>query len=437
MKAAKILPWVGLALLALGFIVVFARVLDMRFASGDMYPHYASFRSDPLGTSALYQSLSRMEDLRTEQNLKALTAIQGLDGESALLLLGLPWDEFEDLRAKDDSPVLQAVKEEGARLIITLNPKQVPLQFRSKKTDEEESWFERRRKLREKLARERSGKTDPESETKDDKEKEEKESEEEKDFEISMSDALGSRLEDRLGITVARQAGEFMRPDEGWLVKAGKGVPSALPMWYSQFRLSPGHKSWKNSVTLDKKPVVAERKFGKGSVVIATDSYFTSNESLHAGGDPQFLIWLLGGKTHIVFDETIHGSLETGGAMKLIRRYRLHGFFFGLFLFIGLWAWRSATSLAPGDESVERGLIGGSSVAGEQSGKGFVNLLKRSIPTKELLPRCVETLRKGRRSSSKEQDQKVDALLHAHTQDPKSVSIVETYRAISQALRKR
>ena len=124
--------------------------------------------------------------------------------------------------------------------------------------------------------------------------------------------------------------------------------------------------------------------------------------------------------------------------MKLIRRYRLHGFFLGMFVFIGLWAWRSATSLAPGDESVERGLIGDrGTVAGEQTGIGFIRLLQRSIPGKKLISQCVEVWNKSQVSKvSPEQENQIDSIVRSHRNNPRENPVAETYRAISQVLRK-
>ena len=291
----RTLAWVGLALLALGFVLVFMKVLEIRFSSGDVYPHYATFRNDPLGCSALYESFEALDNFSVDRNLKALTAISGLDGDTALFLLGLPWDEFERLRAKDDSPVVQAIKEKGARLIITLNPKMVPQTFRTRKPDEEEDWIERRRKLREERAKEKSGGEIDE----EDKKRIEKELEKDK------TEALGERFHKQLGVEIP-DVEDFTRPDEGWETKPGKsidpkGVPKSLPIWYSQYRLKPGNKNWKSALLVGKEPVVLERKWGKGSILIATDSFFASNEALHSGGDPEFLLWLTGGKSKLVF----------------------------------------------------------------------------------------------------------------------------------------
>lgn len=438
MSKRRLYTWIGLITLAVFLVIGFVEVMERRFADGDVYPHYASFRSDPLGTSALYETLERMDAFQVRRNIKHLNTVKGIDGDTVLLLLGYPREDFPDLRAPEDSAVMKAVKEDGARLVITVNPGLVPEKFLPSTTEEEEDWMERRRKLREeKLKRERG---DDEEESEEEKEAK-KESEEE--FENRMDEALGNRLMKELGFKV-ESLEEFERPESGWELSpgrslGGKRVKGGLPIWYSQFRLEDLASDWKQVALSDDKPVVVERRYGKGSVVIATDTFFVSNEALHLEPVPDFLLWMLGGKTKVVFDETIHGSRESGGAMKLIRRYRLHGVFFGLLVFVVFWAWRSASPLAPGSEELDRGLIGsGDAVAGEETGSGLIRLLRGSVPPGELLQQCLSIWRESsRREVSPEAEKEIESIVARHKGDPRRFSLVQSYREISEVLRRR
>ena len=462
--------WSLLVSLGAAFIGVFAFVLELRFSDGDIYPYYATTRSDPLGASALYEAFDRLEGVSVEANLEPLMRLRDLDEESTLLLLGLPREDYEDLRTGGDSPVLEAVKEKGARLVITLHPELVPERFSRKKTEEEEDWLERRRELRDRKIREERGEErEGEEDEKDVKEeKQEKNrkgdadgesggdegdedsedsedsdlSDEEKELESRMNKALGRPLYRVLGAEIA-DVKDFERPLEGWETGRGRsidpgGVPAALPFWYSQFRFENLAPAWRVAVSVEEDPVVIERRYGKGSVVLATDSYFASNEALHLGGDPEFLLWLVGGKSRVVFDETIHGSQVTGGAMKLIRRYRLQGGFFGLFVLVGLWVWRSSSSLAPADESIEWGFAEGTSVAGEQADAGLIRLLRRTVPARQLIDQCLRAFREGARVAiSSEQEKAIASAIEDHRQRPRDHGAVETYRRIAEILRKR
>ena len=441
----SVLAWIGLGGLGLVFALVFAQVLEMRFSDGDVYPYYATYRNDPLGGSAFYEALQQMEEYEVSRNVTAMTIMKGLDRDTALLLTGIPRSSFYDLRAKDSSPVLRAVEDQGTRLIMTLNPELVPEFFSPAKSEEEEDWIDRRRKLQEKRNRERKEKEEQKDSGDDSEPKKEGsvDDEEEEDFEKEMEEAIGRALYKIIEVKIA-DVEEFEKPEEGWETEpvdsiAETGPPLATPIWFSQYNFETESDEWKVVLTVDDKPVVVERKLGKGSVVLASDSYFISNEALHNGADIEFLTWLLGGKSKVIFDETIHGSVETGGAMKLIRRYRFHGFFFGMLIFVGLWAWRSASFLAPGDESVERGLVGGEgTVAGEEAGSGFTGLLRRSIPAKELVKKCIHIFRSSSHLNLDEkQEGEIANLVNRHELSPKEFNAPDTYRDLTKIIRKR
>ena len=442
---------IGLILLGVALALGFFEILEKRFAEGGLYPYYASFRSDPMGTSVFYESLEGIGSFDVSRNISHLNTLKGLDADTAILLLGYPREGFDSLRAPENSAVMQAV-EEGARLVITMNPELVPEMFKPALTDEEDDWIDRRREIREERLR-KARETEKEAGEKAEKEEgpgekgkegngdEEEDDEEEEEKEREK--ALGPLFMTRVGFDFVPLEG-FARPEQGWETSFGDtieggGAPGELPNWRSQYRFSLADPSWKSVGLVDGKPVVIERPFGKGSIVLTSDSYFISNESLHASTGPEFLLWLIGGKSRVMFDETIHGNEETGGAMKLIRRYRAHGIFFGLFLFLILWAWRSASSLVPGSDDQDRGIVSsGGTVVGEETGSGLIRLLRRSIPAVSLLPQCVDVWRRSLTvTPSEETGKQVDQILEKHRSDPKRFGLIEGYTAITDLLRKR
>lgn len=443
----------GLIVLVIFLVAGFTAILEKRFAEGGIYPHYASFRADPLGTSVFYESLEKMDGVQVRRNITHLNAIRNLDENSVLLLLGYPRESFENLRAPGNSPVLAAV-EDGARLVITMNPGLVPEVYRP----EEDDWVERRRKLRDEASRKRMKrekvKSDSKSESKSNEEEklkeegnveEESESEDDDDalekLEKKIASMDGPRLTEKLEFDIADLDG-FERPEGGWRTSVGKVHRGSLlldvpPRWQSQYRIELEGDTWSEVLRVKKEPVVIERQWGKGSIVFATDSFFASNEALHESGDAALLVWLIGGKSDVVFDETIHGTRETGGAMKLIRRYRLHGFFAGLLVFVGLWAWRSASSLAPGSDLMDRGLIaGGGAVSGEHSRSGLVRLLRRSVPGKELLRRCFSVWQESQhRAISDDVASQVERALRES--EAKPATTILAYQKISELIARR
>jgi hypothetical protein len=435
----------GLIVLVVLLITGFTAILETRFAEGGIYPHYASFRSDPLGTSVFYESLEAMEGVQVRRNITDLNSVKNLDADSVLLLLGYPRESFENLRAPDNSPVLAAVTN-GARLVITMNPGLVPEVYRP----EEDDWVERRSQLRDEASRKKMKRKKPKIETKEkdepsDKDSDRSESEDDEDelekLEKQVVAIDGPRLNKKLSFDI-ESLDDFERPKKGWRTRVGKDYQGIQPLknpprWRSQYRVELKADAWSEVLGATKKPVVIERKWGKGSIVFATDSFFASNEALHESGDAGFLVWLIGGKGDVVFDETIHGTRETGGAMKLIHRYRLHGFFLGMLVFVGLWAWRSASSLAPGSDVMDRGLIaGGAAVSGEHSRSGLVRLLRRSVPVKELLRRCAGVWQESQhRVLSDEVASQVESVIRES--EAKPASTVLAYQKVSELLTRR
>ncbi len=434
----------GLVVLGLVLTAGFFTILERRFIEGGLYPHYASFRTDPMGTSVFYETLDRLGDYSVTRNLKPLHRLKGLDGESVILLLGYPRGELELLRAPGDSELLRAV-EAGARLVITLNPELVPEMFKPSVPEPAEEWLEERRRIREEQLRRTSGE-EKEKGSPDGgagKEALEVAEEELERLEEEMPEQVGPLFTTRTGFDFSIPEG-FERPAEGWKLTAGAslspgGVPLELPFWRSQYRAEIRDPAWKAAALVGKKPVVIERPWGLGRIVVTTDSYFVSNESLHFEAGAEFLLWLLGDKRKVVFDETIHGSVESGGAMKLIRRYRAHGVFFGLFVCFILWAWRSASTLVPGYAGSETGPgSAGGQVAAEETAAGFIRLLRRSVPPSMLMLQCVKVWKESLITEPPPDTiRQIEKFVAAHGGDPKRHGIVETYLAISGLLRKR
>jgi hypothetical protein len=68
--------------------------------------------------------------------------------------------------------------------------------------------------------------------------------------------------------------------------------------------------------------VVVERQVGRGTIVMASDSYFLSNEALQRDRHADLLAWLVGSGTQVVFDEAHLGIVEKPGVATLMRKYR-------------------------------------------------------------------------------------------------------------------
>ena len=184
-------------------------------------------------------------------------------------------------------------------------------------------------------------------------------------------------------------------------------------------------KDWNIVRTASDHAILIERKFGKGSLVLAADGYPMSNQALLYNRDAALLSWLAGPDRRLIFDESHLGVTETGSVVALGRRYRLHAFVAVLLLLAVLFIWKNSTPLVP-VPAVESA---GSSAA--QSWGMPHDLLRRAAPPAELITACLSEWRKslalGPRYSA-EKLQRADEAADTE-RDP-----VKAYRAIGRAL---
>ena len=120
--------------------------------------------------------------------------------------------------------------------------------------------------------------------------------------------------------------------------------------WYSPvvFTLSENAaERWRTLYELDGHPVLIETRFGKGSVVLATDCYFLSNEGFANDRRPGLIAALVGTSRTVLFDETVHGLSERHNMTWLMHRYGLHGLIVALMLPLLLALWRHVCPLLP------------------------------------------------------------------------------------------
>src|SRR4029079_9243626 len=99
----------------------------------------------------------------------------------------------------------------------------------------------------------------------------------------------------------------------------------ALPetvAWHGGIAFTNLPSSWKVVYSRMGQPVVIERKFGTGTVVMATDSYFLSNEALLKDRHADLLSWGSGTGKLVVFGEAHLGVVDKPGIAALVRKYR-------------------------------------------------------------------------------------------------------------------
>jgi hypothetical protein len=411
------------------FVFGLLQLFRMRFEVGDNYPAYSSLRADPLGTMAFYESLGRVPGISVQRDYSIENRLP-FEAGTAYLHIAAPARELRWMPVSLVDEIERFAKR-GGRLVITLEPMQADF-FQFGRWDPQVETNSPSSKPGSKT------KAEPKPEEENDVEKEnDKDTPEDSvhgDDEIPAKPKPKKKRKttghrDNIKIVSLAEAWKIgfeirsLSPGENDVYDAIEvervadiSTPDSL-VWHSGIVITNAGSDWKPIYVRGTNAVVVERNFGRGSVVIATDSYFLSNEAMQRDRHADFLAWLIGSSRKVVFDEAHLGVTEQPGMATLLRKYRLYWLIGALILLALLFVWKNAFSLAPpyADERT-RGWI-----PGKDSASGFVNLLRRSIPPHELLASCFE---QWNRSAS--------SLRHSPTRRAAATAIFEAARALPE-----
>ena len=360
-------------LVAFGFGVV--RLFQLRFEKGDVYPRYSSLRADPLGTKALYEGLENMRALTVQRFIRPLNRLpEGRD--TTLFVLGAgPADMSSS--TEDEYRQLEQFMFDGGRVVISLLPSNTRPRLGL--------WEDAKQKNEEKKIAGKNGrKTDDHNKPGGRRKKP-------LDGDAAGPGAKIIPLKERWKVSFAYEDLPRNADDVFESVLASRSSDLELPqslVWHTALYFEAKGPNWRVIYARDKHPVMIERAFGGGSLVLSADSYFLSNEAMRKERRPELLAWLAGPNARLLFDETHLGVTEDPGIAALIRKYRLHGLVIGLLLLAGLFVWKNAVAFVPPSEAESKDARA-DTVAGRESAAGFVNLLRRSIPSSEILAACM------------------------------------------------
>lgn len=364
----KYLPIVLLVGVAAVFAFGVAELFELRFEAGDVYPPYSSLRSDPLGAMALYESLGRLPGVSVRRDYSASNR---LPEEPDTVYLHLSASDYEwEWVPGDLFREIQGFLARGGRLIIAYSPRtEKPLDFQ----EHREAVTNSMKAVVWQASKDEDDKNKKMTRPKDDRDSDF----EEADVDVSLTERWGFHTDFRVAQDVGT-SGEIRVQDESDLP-----LPHSLE-WHSGLVFTRLDKAWQTIYSRGNEAVVMERRFGPGSVVMATDSYYFSNEAMEKDRQAAFLAWLIGPARHVVFDEAHLGVVETPGVAGLMRKYRLYWLGAGLLLLAGLFIWKNASSLVPRHEAEERP----DHVLGKDAASGFVNLLRRNVAGHQMLETC-------------------------------------------------
>jgi hypothetical protein len=387
---------IALVLIISLFLYGLAHFIALRFSTGEVFPHYSTLRSDPIGTKAFFESLGRLNGISVSRHLLEPHRIKASSG-TTLFFLGL------NPRAGELLEKLEQLAREGSRVVIALNA------INSKTAEREEDRINRP------TFRERKeSKTPP--------------LEKDRENVITLMNGLDLALIDPL-----RQDTNALYAFSSQEIR-GK-LPTSVS-WYGRYCFVLGTNDWETIYSVKTKPVLVQKRVGLGSIVFASDSFLFSNEALLRERSPELLLWAVGPSKQLLFDEAHLGVQRGSGIMVVLREYRLTGLFAGFVLVAALWIWKSSLSFVPAYPDTDND--SGTTIEGKTAREGVVHLLERNISLADLPAVCLQEWRKSHATRSEFESarlQQAEEVLRHHQSLPhKQVNPVETYDAIKLVL---
>lgn len=315
--------WALALLVGVAFFWGVIGLFNREFASGELYPEFSTLRTDRLGTKLLYDSLGKLPGITVARNFMPMEFLPR-DGVTLVLLgvnpMRVNWNEDRFLQ------VLERMASRGNRVVVAMH-----------------------------------------IDTEYDRPKQ-------KDFD---------RQEEPNPTGTKRKPA----PD-------ASQAPPLKTMWKVTFQIDSDEKNphplyfgqaegWRVCDKVGSETLAIERDFGKGSVVLLTESADFTNESAVAMDRLRQVSGVFGPYRRIVFDEEHLGIAESGSVIGMARQFRLMGLALGLGLCAALFIWRNAASFPPParSRSVER-------FSGRTSHAGLLTLLQRHIPPSSLAAVC-------------------------------------------------
>ncbi len=401
------LIWLAL-ICTLVFMAGMVKLFLLRFEAGDVYPAYSSLRSDPLGTLAFFDSLRNISADTVSRNFRPLERVK-MAPDTTLMIVGAKDLPFF-LRSKKKDSLLDNLAQSGGRLVLTFTPAR-PFQGFEGQEDEAKD-----------KPREKTDGKKPEAA----KDKTEAETKEEDCTCDAGFDALGFRFNTPTGEDWDDHANRFSRTSEI--------LPPSIP-WRAPLSFKIEDDSWETLYIWQGEPVVVQRPWGKGTLVMAADSYLLSNEALRNNRYPGLLAWLVHPGNAIVFDETLKGLVKQPGMAGLARQYRLHGVVAAVLAVVLLFIWRqSAIFIAPVQTEMDPDHT--QPAAGRDTSRGLVYLARQHIDLRSLMTVCLKAW-KGQAAQRLSADRiaEVEAMVAEAAADPRKEKQVKTYIEICELLK--
>jgi hypothetical protein len=345
-----------------------------RLETGDTFPEYSTYRADPKGLKAFYESLLATDQVHVSRRMQSSKILPS--GENQVLVLaGIRADQ--PTVSEEDSQLFDHWLATGGRIVFALRPE------------------------KNEPARNQAAPLENRDET------------------DRPPNITWRSLFRRWGI-------ETVPVRETHSTKTDSTLFGKISRWLGRDSFDRLTSGWKVIAVQDGKNVIVERAFAHGSLVLLADSYPLSNEALATDRNTVFLLWLMGNRSGVLFDETHLGLSERPGIMTLAQHYGLQGTLLSIVAVLLLFIWKCQYTLVPRTRIAQEGLT----VSGCSSDQAFLNLLRRNVSQKELMSICIKTWLKTARPTSAQL-----ARLKEFRADPvEKKSVVERYNQITTLL---
>jgi len=406
-------------LFVLGWGVV--ELFSLRHERGDVYPPYSTLRADPLGAKAIYDSFAGLPGFEVTRNFRPLVRLKP-EEPVTLVYAGV---DFHARWAEDELSEFESLLTTGSRAVFV---------FHGQSKSTSETRLRPSPRSRNKAKTTPAPGATPAPKTKGGKSGDdggEGDDEEEGEIGVPFRDAVA-----RWGFAFDLAQDEVSETLHGTAQRdeAAGNLEPEVP-WHSALYFKGLSSKWRVLYRCNGVPVIAERDFGRGSIVIASDTFFLSNEGLRTARAPKLIAQLFGPPRTIVFDEEHHGVTEDMNIAGLARKHGLEGAVFASLFVVALFVWKNAVPFLPAraDRAGQQ-----TDVMGADATSGFIKLLRRSIPRSGILKACVERWRQAQgRNPRTEEMTHVDTVLRAHEMKSSGArDAAVAYRTIAQGLRR-
>ncbi len=408
MSKTKAIRLVCLLVITAAFTAGLFRLFVLRFEAGDIYPPYSTLRSDPLGTRALYESLQDLDSVSVRRNFEPLHRAR-FDPQTTLFYLGTPTLEAD----KKIIDLFERFMAEGGRVVIGMTP--------IARADANDESPDTCRPGRVNSREQRRG-----AKTRGDRDCTERSKKRPaQDPAVSAETSCQAQdwtaatwLRERWGIAVAFMEGAQAGSEGLSAWTEDTALPSRLS-WHSQRYFDSHDTAWRTLYRCRQYPVIVERSFGKGNLLLMADTYLFSNEALRVERYPDLLSRLIGPNARLVFDESHLGILRQPGLAGLIRQHQFHWVVGALTVLAVLFVWKNTVYFVPPNETDRRDHHAAD--AEKDHTEALVSLVRRNIASRDLLRVCVAEWRKtdgGHRDLSGFQSQRIQQLVRDTAVDP-------------------